>query len=146
MAQNLKRLRLALPTTTDTGFGWLDRSMTIEGGVQFYTANFQTGAGTKKKIHGGTSDGDGYPKEGTFPLPFKKNAPTVLACPSRLPWYLCTFYYATLSLSPPTFITVISLYIHGSELPMLFLVFLCACHWRALSAFVSPTHASNEFF
>lgn len=36
-----------------------------ESGVQFYTANFQTGAGTRKKIHGGSGvEGDGYPKEG----------------------------------------------------------------------------------
>lgn len=35
-----------------------------EGGVQFYTANFQNGAGTRKKIHGGVEGGDGYPKEG----------------------------------------------------------------------------------
>jgi hypothetical protein len=35
-----------------------------EGGVQTYTANFQNGAGVRKKIHGGVPGGDGYPKEG----------------------------------------------------------------------------------
>lgn len=39
--------------------------MSIESGVQFYTANFQDGTGTRKKIHGGSEKGPGYPKEGT---------------------------------------------------------------------------------
>ncbi|PVF98019.1 galactose mutarotase-like protein, partial [Serendipita vermifera] len=41
-----------------------------QGGVQTYTANFQNGAGTRKKIHGGVQGGDGYPKEGAVYLEF----------------------------------------------------------------------------
>lgn len=37
--------------------------------MQFYTANSQTSAGTRKKIHGGSGkEGDGYPKEGIADL------------------------------------------------------------------------------
>ncbi|KAG9026057.1 hypothetical protein FS842_005149, partial [Serendipita sp. 407] len=42
----------------------------VEGGVQCYTANFQSGAGTRKKIHGGSAEGDGYPKEACVYLEF----------------------------------------------------------------------------
>lgn len=48
---------------------WSDKSgykisfSSNQGGVQFYTANFTNGAGTRKKIHGGAPDKDGYPKE-----------------------------------------------------------------------------------
>ncbi|KAG8821415.1 hypothetical protein FRC17_009834 [Serendipita sp. 399] len=41
-----------------------------QGGVQCYTANFQNGAGTRKKIHGGSAEGDGYPKEACVYLEF----------------------------------------------------------------------------